>query len=608
MRLLNTSTLVVEEFFSDKVPEYVILSHTWEEEEVTLQDIRSGEAPEKKGYPKLQGCCQKALSDGFDFCWIDTCCIDKTSGSELSEAINSMYKWYAASAICYVYLPDVTESFGALFPNEITRYRNFDSARWFKRGWTLQELIAPAVVEFYDDSWKLIGTRFSLREQSARNTGIDRGVLEGKSPSTCTVAVRMSWAAHRETTRIEDEAYSLLGLFGVNMPLLYGEGRQAFRRLQEEILRVEEDYTIFVWSTTIPNNWSTAYPTQGHYRTNIGGMLAPKPSDFGQVVARTIWTSSLHDHWSPDRLSTDPFAYLPESEDHLPPHLTSRGVRLSLPLTRGESARDYWACITMIFTAQNEWHMLCVRLQHVEGSDDRYQRILGIPPILVPKTSIGSFRRKMIYVAQPVHHEVSIRHFKTQQDPSMFGLNWLPRLVNVQTRTMNEEVMECSAPQLLSLYQLQNPVESINDKFLNYGEHLSNLKLAEVLHSATETALQQLSMHSDTSTCYIMRRGIVAWLVFRVRVLHIAFLVRVYMEDEGPLCSVSTMETDLYDDLQDNLFKPFTVRGTETVKSDCVALDATVAGSSATVRISVNIRQIASAIGLSRYVLSVEVA
>lgn len=608
MRLLNTSTLVVEEFFSEKVPEYVILSHTWEEEEVTLQDMRSGEAHEKKGYPKLQGCCQKALNDGFRFCWIDTCCIDKKSSSELSEAINSMYKWYAASAICYVYLPDVTESLGALFPNEITRYRNFDSARWFKRGWTLQELIAPAVVEFYDGNWKLIGTRFSLREQIARNTGIDRGVLEGKSPSTCTVAVRMSWAARRETTRIEDEAYSLLGLFSVNMPLLYGEGRQAFRRLQEEILRIEEDYTIFVWSTTIPNNWSTAYPTQGHYRTNIGGMLAPKPSEFGQFVARTIWTSSLHDHWSPDRLSTDPFAYLPESEDHLPPHLTSRGVRLSLPLTRGESERDHWACITMISTAQNDWHMLCVRLQHVEGSGDRYQRVLGIPPILVPRTSIGSFRRKMIYVAQPVHHEVSSRHFKSQQEPSIFGLNWLPRLVTVQTRTMDEEVIECSAPEMLSLYQLQNPLESINGVFPDYGERFSSLKLAEVLHTATETALEQLSMGSDTSTCYIMRRGMVSRLVFRVRVPQIAFLVHVYMEDEGPLCRVSTMKTDLNDDLQKNPGTPFMVRGTETVKSDYVALDATAARSSATVRVSVNIRQVASVKGLSRYVLSVEVA
>jgi hypothetical protein len=102
----------------------------------------------------------------------------------------------------------------------------------------------------------------------------------------------MSWASRRETTRIEDQAYSLLGLFGVSMPLLYGEGRQAFRRLQEEILRVEEDYTLFVWDTTISGNWNSAYPADEHYQTNIGGMLARKPSDFGEFVAKTIWYRS----------------------------------------------------------------------------------------------------------------------------------------------------------------------------------------------------------------------------------------------------------------------------------------------------------------------------
>lgn len=607
MRLLNTSTLVVEEFFSEKVPDYVILSHTWGEEEVTLQDMKSGEAAAKKGYPKVKGCCEKALSDGFDFCWIDTCCIDKTSSAELSEAINSMYKWYAASAICYVYLPDVTESFGALFPNEITRYRNFDSARWFKRGWTLQELIAPAAVEFYDRDWKLIGTKLSLREQIAKNTGIDLGVLGGKPPASCNVAVRMSWASRRETTRIEDEAYSLLGLFGVNMPLLYGEGRQAFRRLQEEILRVEEDYTLFVWSTTIPDNWSTAYPTSQHYHTDIGGMLARKPSDFGEFVAKPIWSSSWHDHWLPDCLSVDPFKYLPESQDHLPPHLTSRGVRLSLPLTRGEKERDYWACITMLSAHKHYWHMLCVLLQRVEGSEDRYVRILGVPPVLVPKKSIGSFQRHMIYVGQPVRRDTGARRAKTLPDPSKFGFDWIPDIVNVHTKAADEQLVECSAPQMLSLYELLNPAEwKASGKIPIYGEDVS--VLAKVTEDLPKTSLKNLAMQSGPTTCYIARRDTVIWLAFRVAVLHLGFVVRVYIQDDGPRCNVWSIEADLYDNLQANPDKAFIRQGIDGARSDCATLDVETVGSASTSKVNVNVRQVCSALGLSRYTLSVEVS
>jgi hypothetical protein len=168
MRLINTSTLVVEEFHSHQLPEYVILSHTWEQEEVTLQDMRSGHAIKKKGYSKVLGCCQKALEDGFDYCWIDTCCIDKTSSAELSEAINSMYRWYEKSCICYVYLPDITRiPDNNTMSTGVLNYLNFDEAKWFTRGWTLQELLAPAVVEFYDGDWIEIGTKHSLRQQIA---------------------------------------------------------------------------------------------------------------------------------------------------------------------------------------------------------------------------------------------------------------------------------------------------------------------------------------------------------------------------------------------------------------------------------------------------------
>jgi hypothetical protein len=247
MRLLNTTTLEVEEFLQSQVPEYVILSHTWREEEVTLQDLLLGVAPSKKGFAKLTGCCEKAKNDGFRYCWIDTCCIDKTSSAELSEAINSMYQWYKDAHICYAYLEDLHRD------PKLDNYEALSKSRWFTRGWTLQELIAPQVVEFYDAFWVDIGTRSSLQERLTHITGINERILAGGDPLKSSVAVRMSWAARRETSRLEDEAYCLLGIFGVNMPLLYGEGKRAFLRLQEEILHVDEDYTLFAWTQESQN-------------------------------------------------------------------------------------------------------------------------------------------------------------------------------------------------------------------------------------------------------------------------------------------------------------------------------------------------------------------
>jgi hypothetical protein len=172
--------------------------------------------------------------------WIDSCCIDKSSSAELSEAINSMYKWYANAQVCYAYLSDVDVD------------QNAESAlrlsQWFSRGWTLQELLAPRVVQFYDKNWLEIGTKQSLSWLLAEITGIGSGSLSGDKVLTC-IAQKMSWAARRKTTRAEDLAYCLMGLFDVNMPLLYGEGGQkAFIRLQTEIMATTTDESIFAWS------------------------------------------------------------------------------------------------------------------------------------------------------------------------------------------------------------------------------------------------------------------------------------------------------------------------------------------------------------------------
>jgi hypothetical protein len=414
MRLLNTFTLVVEEFFSEDVPEYVILSHTWEQEEVTLQDLRSGRAADKIGYAKIKGCCQKARRDGFTYCWIDTCCIDKTSSAELSEAINSMYRWYEGSCICYVYLsdviPDEIDDLVSTPVNSITRYsEEFERARWFQRGWTLQELIAPAMVEFYDAEWKEIGTKHSLGSRIAKSTGIDIDVLRGNSPSSCNVATRMSWAAGRQTTRIEDEAYCLLGLFRVNMPLLYGEGRQAFRRLQEEILRVEEDYTLFTWC---PNRFQ-ATQNRDLAGTGSGGLLAGGTVDFTDfwTTRKGLRFGVSPDHWFPEKFARNPFTAFTESHDHFPPYLTSRGLRMSLPLLPDEQQHGHhWACITLVSKEHEGSHMLCVLLRRVEGATDRYIRPLGARLYVLPRTG-SNFERRSIYIDQPVNQPAITRFY-----------------------------------------------------------------------------------------------------------------------------------------------------------------------------------------------------
>jgi hypothetical protein len=247
MRLLHTETMQVREFFGSHIPPYAILSHRWEVGEVSYHDmrygIRHGVVEKKVGFAKIQNCCDQAATDGLAYAWVDTCCIDKSSSAELSEAINSMYQWYQKAAVCYVYLSDVIhpaagEKYTANESVSSTNSFNteqFLASRWWTRGWTLQELIAPRIVRFFahnGNRWSLLGDKSSLLEIIVDRTSIDRKVLEGYHVKTCSIANRMSWASERETTRIEDTAYSLLGLFGVNMPLLYGEGDRAFIRLQ----------------------------------------------------------------------------------------------------------------------------------------------------------------------------------------------------------------------------------------------------------------------------------------------------------------------------------------------------------------------------------------
>ena len=225
--------LSLVEHLGRDIPPYAILSHTWgkSEEEVTFKDIEKGRGKDKVGYKKIMFCIQQAARDGLQYSWVDTCCIDKSSSAELQEAINSMFRWYHDAARCYVYMSDVS-SVTRVFPGI-----SFQRSRWFTRGWTLQELLAPTSVEFFSSEGNRIGDKASLADLIGQITSISNQALQGAaSLSQFGIEERMAWANGRTTTREEDEAYSLLGLFDVHMPLIYGEGRKkAFARLQREI-------------------------------------------------------------------------------------------------------------------------------------------------------------------------------------------------------------------------------------------------------------------------------------------------------------------------------------------------------------------------------------
>ncbi|KAI0383458.1 heterokaryon incompatibility protein-domain-containing protein [Hypomontagnella monticulosa] len=318
MRLINASTGLLEDhpspsynehnLFQPQTPPYAILSHTWlaAQDEVTFQDFlySPDRGQSKAGFTKIRYSCEQALQDGLRYVWVDTCCIDKTSSAELSEAINSMHAWYRLSAVCYVYLADVSRvSFnGADDPQ-------FRRSRWYSRGWTLQELLAPKQMQFYSSQWLPFGSKEELAVTISEITGIDSAFITGeKDIMEASVAQRMSWAANRQTTRTEDVAYCLLGIFDVHIPLIYGEGKKAFIRLQEEIIRKSEDQSIFAWSSELITR-----------RVSVGA-LAESPAWFRE--SGNIVPCDIGDAWDP-------------------PSVTSRGIHIQAPRWRVEkSSKD----------------------------------------------------------------------------------------------------------------------------------------------------------------------------------------------------------------------------------------------------------------------------
>lgn len=231
LELTENGDVALTEFVGELIPEYAILSHTWgaDQDEVTFKDLSGASWKSKAGYDKIRFCGLQASQDTLRHFWIDTCAIDKSSSTELAEAINSMFRWYQNASKCYVYLSDVSAD------NWETDFR---VSRWWTRGWTLQELVAPKCVEFFSREGVKLGDKASLEHQIHEITGIPRSALRKEPLDRFSIRDRLLWTRSRQTKRVEDGVYSLLGIFDVYMPLIYGEGREnALIRLRGEIVK-----------------------------------------------------------------------------------------------------------------------------------------------------------------------------------------------------------------------------------------------------------------------------------------------------------------------------------------------------------------------------------
>ncbi|KXH31275.1 heterokaryon incompatibility protein [Colletotrichum salicis] len=367
MRLINTRTLALAEFFGDEIPRYAIVSHTWGHDEVTFQDWKEDlcVARERQGFRKIDLARIQAIDDGLDYLWIDTCCINKESSAELSEAINSMFAWYECAVRCYAYLSDIehwdTDRSGRLDGPTGDAEHSFNvlsRSLWFTRGWTLQELLAPKEVLFFARGWRLMGTRKLLAGVIQRITNIDWKYLQPRSRqrlSDASVAERMSWLSCRKTTRKEDMAYCMLGIFDINMPLLYGEGAKAFARLQEEILKTSTDQSLFCWSWTEsdPGSWVS--------------MLAPSPRNF--------------------RNGQDYHPAYDASSRPVPYSMTNFGLSIQLTLIRPADIRisNFGfrppECIGILSASTKDGHLIGVPLEST-GLVDTYRVVRDFPRLI----------------------------------------------------------------------------------------------------------------------------------------------------------------------------------------------------------------------------------
>jgi len=384
MWLINIETLELESFM-DEPPKYAILSHRWGPEEITFQEWRAyttrkkraaldpdgaafllqvwkaldthtsaKDTEEKEGYAKIIAASACTRNLDLKYLWVDTNCIDKTSSAELSEAINSMFAYYQKAQVCIAYLNDVPYYNGKDY---------FDNSLWFTRGWTLQELLAPRKLEFFSTDWRSLGQWSSWVVNMSSITGIRKSILDGNPPRTflASVAEKMSWVSNRVTTRIEDIAYCMLGILGVNMPLLYGEGERAFLRLQEHIIASSSDTTIFAWNF-IPESYLHADQLPAELESHFPRIRFKylKNRTRSRVTAQSLLALDPINFWDAGTLISL------DNEVQKPYSLTNIGLSITLDVLEEATSTSY---IALLPCSNKNGDVLCILLNNSDNLD-----------------------------------------------------------------------------------------------------------------------------------------------------------------------------------------------------------------------------------------------
>ncbi|KAF9230320.1 hypothetical protein BU15DRAFT_91139 [Melanogaster broomeanus] len=280
-----------------------------------LQLATQPSAKNKPGFTKILGCVMQAKKHSLNYIWIDTCCIDKTNNTELQEAINSMWNWYQDCDRCFVYMNDVRSG-----QRPDAEDSDFSRSQWFRRGWTLQELLAPGRITFFAEDWERIGKKANqnIMKRITHITGIPEGVLSDGETTSFSVATRMTWASRRSTTKKEDKAYSLMGIFDITLPIIYGGRENVFVKFQREIMKRHADQSIFAWTAESTPPTATA------------GLLTPSPAYFADVNEIS------------DEVFVKDFAHMIKPDSRPPAHYshTNLGIQITLPMKRVEA--PYW--------------------------------------------------------------------------------------------------------------------------------------------------------------------------------------------------------------------------------------------------------------------------
>lgn len=481
MRLLHTDTAIIKfsHRWDDEIQEYAILSHTWydNESEVSFQDMDKSESKALAGYHKILKCCSLAQSQGYEYVWIDTCCIDKTSSAELSEAINSMFRWYERATVCYVYLADVSSS-------NLDWRSEFHNSKWFRRGWTLQELLAPYKMIFYDCEWKELGSKDTLRSEISSATGIEWNHLV--NPRDASTAQKMSWVSNRETTRTEDQSYCLLGLFDINMTPIYGEASKAFIRLQQKIAKKTDDESLFAWNdpdSGLPNTFTGMFAESPKFFAKSGNIVPvslPLPyrppwsvTNRGLAISLYVNAALNKDIGGSSEVSRFELALLNcarDTSDNIP--LCIRLVRLS----RDELARPALGEIPL------EGSQLSKYLSTINGKEDSSPEALSLEP-------------RQVYIRPKLAHD------------RIDSYELLPRF-NIQTflfsqksRKSGLQILDfyCSHPSL-TLYDPQNWDLALDEGYAGF-------MFSQVNSKQTERFLLIIRLGRTEASMDIVRKG-----------------------------------------------------------------------------------------------------